>query len=521
MRQFSFGRGTPIPTRSSLALLFCLGLAACGGGGGGGIDPPPPPPDPTGDLAPKATYSDTDRRHLLARTHFAVRAGDLASVQAVGLPAYVDAMLNLPPIGSTQVEQQANALLVNPSDPPNLQGGFPSHEQLGQWWAYLLQRSTTPFQEVVAMFWHDHFAASNAVLEQDRTYWTKAHVNLWRGQGTGNLRTMGVAMARDWLMLQWLDGILNTAIAPNENFAREFYELFFLGVDQGYVQSDILEAARAWTGYRTRSNVTTNQTFVEFDPSRHDTGSKVIFGATIQGQNQHDDFQQMVDITFAQRPVETFIARKILEAFCYEDPPQAVVDDLGAILRQSNWELKPVFRTLFLSEAFYSDKAKSGFVKSPVEHVVGFARATNLWMPERFLDAVFGLLGQRPTQPPTVNGWPVGEAWLGAQQMVDRANVTNFILALREFQGLLGQSVGALLPPGTPTTAQVVDALVAALNLTPSASEHAAYVTYLDTGIVGGVPTPDPFNPSDPFDVELRVRGLLYILTQHPAYPIR
>lgn len=505
----------------AFAASFLLLLAGCGGGGGGAEPPPPPPPDPAESLAPKASFSTADLRHFLMRTHFAVRASELTALQSQGLPAYVDAMLVLPAVGSSAVEQAADAILVNESDPPGLEGQFPSQGQLGQWWAYILQRTTTPFQEVAALFWHDHFAASNAGLEGGALYWTKAQANLWRGAATGNLKTLAVQMARDWLMLFWLDGLLNTNFAPNENFAREFWELFLLGVDEGYTQADIVEGARAWTGYRERTNAMTNLQFVEFDASRHDAGSKDIFGVTIPGQNVTDDYQAMVDITFAQRPVERFIARKILQSFCYEDPSDAVVGELGDLLRSSNWELKPVFATLFKSEAFYSAKAKSGFVKNPVEHMVGLVRSSGLLIHQRLMDIGLVLLGQRPTQPPTVNGWPQDEEWLSAQQMLDRANATNAVLGLRDYQAGQGINVLTLLPPGTPTTAQVVDALVAVMNVAVTPAEHARYVQYLDEDVVGGNVVASPFSLSDLAEADRRVRGLLYILAQHPTYPVR
>jgi hypothetical protein len=502
------------------AIAFLL-LAACGGGGGGPPPDDPPPPDLSGSLAPKATFDASDLRHLLMRTHFAVKASELQALQAQGLPAYVDAMLVLPAIGSSAVEQAADPLLVNADDPPGLEGMFPSQGQLGQWWAYILERTTTPFQEVAALFWHDHFAASNAGLEGDAFYWTKTHANLWRGSATGNLKTLAVQMARDWLMLSWLDGLLNTEAAPNENFAREFWELFFLGVDQGYTQADIVEGARAWTGYRRRTNATTGLAFVQFEAARHDGGSKDIFGVTIPAQDVTDDYQAMVDITFAQRPVEDFVARKLLTSFCYDDPSDAVVGELGDLLRASNWELAPVFATLFKSEAFYSAKAKAGFVKNPVEHMVGLVRSTGLLIPERLMDTGLSLLGQRPTQPPTVNGWPQDEEWLSAQQMLDRANGTNAVLTQRTYQLGQGVSVLSLLPPGSPTSAQVVDALVAVMNVTVTPAEHARYVQYLDEDVVGGVVVASPFSLSDLAEADRRVRGLLYVLGQHPTYPVR
>src|SRR5688572_23844289 len=227
----------------TLPVVLWLGTAACGGGGGGGLEPSdpgggggPPPGDPATSLAPKATFTDADLRHFLTRTHFGVKASELATVKQVGLPAYAAQMLQFPPVGSTAVEQAADALLVNDTDPPGLEGGFPTEGQLVRWWAYMMQRTARPFQEVVAMFWHDHFAAANVNLEPEELWWTKGHVNLWRGEGTGNLKDLCVTMARDALMLNWLDGTLNTVLAPNENFGREWWELFTLGADNGYVQ---------------------------------------------------------------------------------------------------------------------------------------------------------------------------------------------------------------------------------------------------------------------------------------------
>jgi uncharacterized protein (DUF1800 family) len=441
----------------------------------------------------------------------------------MGLPAYVAQMLQVPAPGvTTNEEAAADPILVNPTDPPGQEGMFPTQGQLAQWWQYLFQRNPNPFQEVLALFWHDHFAASNANFELDKTYWTKTHVNLWRDGGAGNLKTLGVAMARDWTMLLWLDGVFNTATFPNENFAREFYELFFLGVDQGYTQADIVEAARAWTGYRLRTHpVTLNLQIVEFNAARHDEGAKVIFGTTIPAQapgaGETDDYDEMVDITFANRPVEDFIARKILAAFCYADPPDSVVSDLGALLRGGNWELAPVLTTLFLSEAFYSPTAKAGFVKSPVEHALSLIRSTGM-RTDRRLNGGLATLGHVPTQPPTVNGWPVDEEWLAAQAMVDRANLANSILTDRTSQTANGFSMTSLLPPLPATTSQIVDHVALTLNVTITASERASYVTYLDTTAAGAV---SAFNPSDPAHLDQRLRGLLYVLAQHPTFAVR
>jgi uncharacterized protein (DUF1800 family) len=454
------------------------------------------------------------------RTHFGITDPHYQAAVAAGVPAYVDAMLVFP--AGSAVETQADALLVNPDDPPGLEGGFPSYAQLAQWWLYMMTRSTTPFQERLALFWHDHFAASSDVLEGGATHWAKDHVNLWRRKGNGNLRTLLVDMSRDRLMLQWLNGLQSTKNAPNENFPREFFELFTLGVDQGYTQADILEAARAFTGYRARFDATTGQSFVEFDPNRHDAGSKTIFGVTIPGQSRTDDYQAVVDLTVDHRPVAEFVSRKIFEHFCHEDPSDAVVDAMAAILRANDYELSPLLATLFKSEAFYSAKSRACLVKGPVDHGVGFVRSTGLVIRLGTLDAALAIEGQRPTQPPTVNGWPIGTEWLSAQGMLDRANVVLTCVTDRTRQAAAGVDVAALLPPGTPTSGEVVDALAARLRVTLSTSERDACVTYLDTQrLSDGSVVPSPFDPANPTHVDERVRGLLYVLAQHPTYQLR
>src|SRR5690606_20830137 len=99
-------------------------------------------------------------------------------------------------------------------------------------------------QEVLAMFWHDHFAASADALDGTAGHWLHAHMDMLRNQTTGKFADLLETMSRDWLMLVWLDGVDSTVTAPNENFAREFWELFSLGADNGYTQQDIEEAAR-------------------------------------------------------------------------------------------------------------------------------------------------------------------------------------------------------------------------------------------------------------------------------------
>ena len=232
---------TPPPRAhlSAAAVALCAALIMTACGGGGGIFPPPQPGPESLSLAPKAIITDDDIRHFLDRTHFGFSQVHYDAITQMGFAAYIDAMTSY--VDTTTLETDAhNAHLVDANDPT---GEFPSAGQLAQWWLYMIMRNQNPFQENLALHWHEHFATSTTVLSGSNTHYFVPHVNLWRHGGTGNLRTLLIDMARDSAMLVWLDGISNVDGEPNENFGREFLELFCLGVDIEYTQADIEEAA--------------------------------------------------------------------------------------------------------------------------------------------------------------------------------------------------------------------------------------------------------------------------------------
>jgi uncharacterized protein (DUF1800 family) len=477
----------------------------------------------------KTVFTDDDIRHLLERTHFGFSDVHYGLIQSMGVPAYVQAMTQLPP--QTQLETDArNAYLVDEDDP---NGMFPSHQNMVDWWTYMQVLNANPFQEVLALHWHDHFATGSTVLEGSNQYYMVNHVNLLRQQGAGNLRTFLTALARDWNMLEWLDGARNNGAPgqqPNENHAREWFELFCLGVDNGYTQQDIVEAARAFTGWRSRYNSDTGQSYMEFSPARHDANAKTVLGVVIPGQNTTDDYEAMTNLTLALTdPVSgrsrcaRWIVRSTLRRFCYEAPAEELINQLAAVLENANWELKPMLDALFTSEAFYCARAKEGFIKTPIEHFVGFQRATQLFGDPNQVTRRAVLLGNTATQPPTVDGWPEGAAWMSAQGMVERANVIKYLIRdAKPVQDALGIDVADLLPPGLPTSLEVVDTLALRLRLSLTTAERDTFALYLDTDRQSnGTIISSPFSATNPTHINQRVRGLLYMMALHPTYLTR
>lgn len=109
----------------------------------------------------------------------------------------------------------------------------------------------------------------------------------------GNFRTMIREIGLDKGMLIYLSGVYNHKWDPNENYARELYELFTLGLDNGYTQQDIRETARAFTGYNDfdYDNMT-----IQYNPETHDNDEKTIFGETA-----NFDYNGVIDLLFEKK----------------------------------------------------------------------------------------------------------------------------------------------------------------------------------------------------------------------------
>jgi uncharacterized protein (DUF1800 family) len=472
----------------------------------------------------KTDWTEDDIRHLVRRTTFGPTPEIYEFIAKKGVPAYLDSILgkdgeNKPPKVRRSYERRARKAEVDDKK-------FPEQRELARWWLHIMVESKSQFPEVMALFWHNHFATSQEVLGPESREWMFDHVNLMRHHGLGNLRELLYEVSIDWVMLEWLNGLQSRVGAPNENFAREFWELFTLGADNGYTQEDIEEAARCFTGFRKRTHPKKGYSWVEFDETRHDSGDKTIFGLTVAGRSgreAYEEYRDVVDLTLENRQVAEFMVRKLFEFFCFTSPEQATVDELAALLRDSDYEISPLVRRILLMEEFYSPEATAGFVKNPVEFAVGFVRSTKLEMPTDVLESRLEDSGQRVTMPPGVNGWPSGLLWLSSQAMVERANCVRESIYRRDYQLEEKIDIEDVLPEEDQRSAgQMVAHLADLLNVSLSSEETQVLVDYLDSDMNNlDQVISDPFDGTDPIQIDKKVRGLLYILGQHPTFHLR
>ena len=283
-----------------------------------------------------------------------------------------------------------------------------SIDNLKIWWLYRMRYSANPLIEKLTLFWHNHFATSNAKVNS--IPFMLAQNELIRSQAAGDFKSLLHGMSRDTAMLIWLDGNANRKRHPNENFAREIMELFALGVGN-YTERDIQEAARAFTGWHVRDG--------QFWKNRlqHDESPKTVFG-----QTGLFDGNDIVEICLSQASCPRFLAMKLAKTFVCPEPSEEAITVLANRIRQEDYHLAPVLRELFASAWFFDPQNRRSIIKSPLDLVLGSLRT--LTEPIRWpgVAKLLADLGQNVFEPPSVKGWEGGRLWISSSSLLQRAN---------------------------------------------------------------------------------------------------
>jgi uncharacterized protein (DUF1800 family) len=208
----------------------------------------------------------------------------------------------------------------------------------------------------------------------------------------------------------------------NENYGRELMELHTLGVDGGYTQEDVVNVARAFTGW-TIVGPRQGGSF-RFEPRIHDAKEKIVLGQKIKAGGGQSDGEKVLDILAAHPSTAKFIATKLARRFVSDTPPPALVDRAAAKFRETGGDIREVVRTIVTSPEFFSAEAYRAKVKSPFEFVVSAVRATGtevtnaMVLVQNVRTLGMPLYG---CQPPT--GYPdKAEAWVNTGALLNRMN---------------------------------------------------------------------------------------------------
>lgn len=292
-----------------------------------------------------------------------------------------------------------------------------------QWFSDMLGEG---IRAKMVLFWHNHFVTELNDYGCNNYLWD--YYSLLNEYAFGNFRIFTREMGKNSAMLVYLNGNLNVAGAPNENYARELMELFTMGESNGYNQADIVEMARAMTGWQAQSYLCTPP---YYDANRHDEGQKTIFG-----QTSNYSFTTAHNLIFTQRSeqVAHFILGKIYKNFVYQNPDPQVIDTLAATFKSSNWELLPVLKQLFKSEHFFDDRYQNARLRNPLESMIPILKAAGAQYPAQvqndWWDAIgywSYLLGQDIFNPPNVAGWKGHRAWINESTLTARWQFSSYV----------------------------------------------------------------------------------------------
>jgi len=382
-----------------------------------GPRPLPRPQHPHRPLKPQpfgvyhGDFGRIEATRLLNRAGFGPSPGQAEKLARMGLKK---AVLSL-----TRPKTKARLIGPEPTDDDGLPlAPFDSwgHDHL--WWLDRMVRTNHPFQERMALIFHDWFATSiSGVSTQQQMidqYWTI------RGKANGSFEELFLAVTKDPAMLQWLDGGDNSKWSPNENYAREMMELFTLGADRGaYTEDDIREAARALTGWQYEWVEDVGAVNFHYDEENHDNDPKSIFG-----KKGNYGWQDACRLCLDNKFHPSFFVEKLWSYFVPAPPSKSTKTALIKLYVKGGRRIRPVVEAILMHPDFYRGPA---MVKPPVVYVASMLRA--LKQPIR-TDSWIWLCysaGQKLFEPPNVAGWD-DDRWLDTSTVKARWLITTYAL---------------------------------------------------------------------------------------------
>jgi uncharacterized protein (DUF1800 family) len=284
-------------------------------------------------------------------------------------------------------------------------------QQLRAWWLMRMLNTPHPLREKLTLFWHNHFATSNAKVQSARHM--LGQYELMRRHALGNFAGLLREMSTDPAMMVWLDTATSQKGKPNENYARELMELFSLGIGH-YTEKDIREAARAFTGYELSGGK------AKFNPRQHDDGAKTVLGRT--GPWKPDD---VVRICLDQPAAARFVCTKLFRLLVSETLPTTpeLIEPLAEQFRKGGYDFGALVATVLRSNLFFAPEAYRSRVKPPVDFALGIIRGLEGRVGTTELAGALEGLGQNVFYPPSVKGWDGGAAWLNGQTLLGRQNL--------------------------------------------------------------------------------------------------
>lgn len=351
--------------------------------------------------------------------------------------------------------------------------------------------SNNQLKEVLTDFWFNHFnvAANKGGVQQFVTSYERDAI---RPNVLGKFETLLLATAKSPAMLTYLDNnkssvneenmqgdqkrfakmkekalermeeqvmdqMTDTAVKRNakgkikkpkmqglnENYAREIMELHTLGVDGGYSQADVTEAARILTGwslnpmieYGIKPKQMPNEKRMQrlgfvyddnflFAANKHDKGEKKVLGVAFPAGGGYEEGLKLIHLLATHPSTAKFISKKLAVRFVSDAPPQSLVDKMAKTFLEKEGDIKEVLITMVNAPEFWSKAALREKTKSPFEVAISAIRATDAKVIAPFqVYQWVSKMGQRLYNYQAPTGFPDrGQYWINTGSLLNRMN---------------------------------------------------------------------------------------------------
>lgn len=345
------------------------------------------------------------------------------------------------------------------------------------------------FREIMTDFWFNHFNVSLS-KNQCASYVPAFERDVIRPQVFGKFENLVLSTAKSPAMLMYLDNfssagtnvpienssmemgmpplqkvgrkrakaqleklkakspLANKKSGLNENYAREVMELHTLGVDGGYTQSDVTQAARILTGWtiapmgdngygaaiknvidRIGEDNLKKRGFVHegdflFAMNRHDNGEKTVLGKTFPAGGGYEEGVTLLKMLAHHQSTAKFISKKLAIRFVSDAPPQSLIDKMAKTFLSSDGDIKKVIMTMVNAPEFWSADALREKTKSPFELAISAVRALDATVRQPYqLYTWINKMGQQMYYYQAPTGFPDrGQYWINTGSLLNRMN---------------------------------------------------------------------------------------------------
>lgn len=525
-------------------------------------------------------WSAKEARHLLKRTSFGITQTITEEAVSLGLSATINKLFEVKTLPNTPLKYELDEDVNDPDvnygetwvnapaypDLPTSQERnkvFRARNRSMYAWSFLqMQDAEISIREKLTLFWHNHFVSENTNPHREFLY-----MNILRNNALGNFKELTKQITIDPNMLIYLSGSQNTNTAPNENYSRELLELFTIGkgdaIDNGdytnYTEDDVVQMAKALTGWRVRG-ITHEEGLISFFSNwKHTKDSKTLshrFNNAIITENGEDEYKDLIDKVFEQDECSRFITRQLyiwfVNAEITAEIETNIIEPLAKVIRDHNYDIAPALKTLLSSDHFFENTFC--MIKSPIDLMFSATKSLMASAPTNTIEEQYNFaltlylactdLNQSIFHHPDVAGWKAYyqaplyyKSWINSYLLPKRLDYCRILVTGGD---LLIDNKKYTVPPLVPVleiTAGITNAQDPNVLVTELANQLFNYeiaeeqTIALKDILIPGLPDfewtveytdylADTSNVSLTLSVDKKLRGLIAVMVQMSEFQI-